>query len=324
MNWLDKKEHDDKIRYEEKLKEEERKKKIETKKHREIQRKIQREKEIKKEIHELIPGLKERFLMILQRFAHPSPGFWFPNSPREIISEYRKEIKLDIISQEVGYVEKTFLEWKLIKPYSPNIKTSHDAIVYRYKSRPGTAYGFFVPDYDYRLSERLESLFFDNSFCLSFDLDDGKWKCNQHGSLLYSEQQLEIFHKKIQDYDNDRYLLYGLNRKNKDEMKKLSSSKEIIQVKEEIISEIENYNNRIDELMKFEDVNDLRSELIPYINEMSEKNLIHLFGIKGYRCMFNEYWEDVPKTFICIMIIIDALSKIKGNPYNNNIDANTP
>ena len=65
------------------------------------------------------------------------------------------------------------------------------------------------------------------------------WDCRRHGSLIFTESELEVFQKKFKDYNNDRYLLYGLNRYDKGIMKKLSSSKEIIQVKEEIIGKIE-------------------------------------------------------------------------------------
>ena len=167
MNWLDKKEHDDKIRYEEKLKEEERKREVEAEK----QRKIQREKEIKKEIHELIPRLEARFLLILQRFAHPST-LKFPNSPREIISKYRNEFKSDIMNHKVGLVENTFLTWKLIKPYSKKVKTSHDAILLHYFWRQELiSNSSTVAPYTYGLSERLESIFC-SSFHLKFSMQE--------------------------------------------------------------------------------------------------------------------------------------------------------
>ena len=323
MNWLDKKEHDDKIRYEEKLKEEERKREVEAEK----QRKIQRKKEIKKEIHELIPRLEARFLLILQRFAHPST-LKFPNSPREVISKYRNEFKSDIMNHKVGLVENTFLTWKLIKPYSKKVKTSHDAILLHYFWRQELiSNSSIVAPYTYGLSERLESIFFCSSFHLKFSMYRGRskkviWNCKHHGSLIFTESELEVFQKKFKDYNNDRYLLYGLNRYDKGIMKKLSSSKEIIQVKEEIISEIERYNNRIDELMEFENVNDLRNELLPHVGKMAEDLRKHLFGIDNYKTMLADSWDEVPNSLICRVIIINALSKIKGNPYKENPNIN--
>ena len=147
----------------------------------------------------------------------------------------------------------------------------------------------------------------------NFDIDE-------HGRMrgVYTQDEISKMKRTLDDLKNEKifkFYLWMNNRELYDE-----ASPELEEIRELILKEKRNYNNRISMLVDVSDTKTIKEAIYPDMesSKFIRNNPLSQKWIPEFE---TDDWKDVPSKIITSLIVIFSLSKING--YNTNTENDT-